>query len=83
MRVAEANESPRPAEPELMSQRDGVRLAAERTSRLATRKELEAEGTAVMDAAAKTKADAMDAGMETGGTERSAKRCQRDQISNA
>lgn len=49
MDVAEANESPRPAEPELTFQRDGVRLAAERTSRLATRKELEAEGTAGMD----------------------------------
>ena len=49
MDVAEAKESPRPAEPELTFQRDGVRLAAERTSRLATRKELEAEGTPVMD----------------------------------
>jgi hypothetical protein len=49
MDVAEANESPRPAEPELRFQRDGVRLAAERTLRLATRKELEAEGSPIMD----------------------------------
>ena len=49
MLVAEASESQRPAEPELTFQRDGVRLAAERTSRLATRKELEAEGTAGVD----------------------------------
>jgi hypothetical protein len=49
MGVAEANESPRPAEPELALQRNGVWLAAERTSRLATRKEVEAEGTAGMD----------------------------------
>lgn len=49
MDVAEANESPRPAELELTFQRDGVRLAAERTSRLATRKELEAEGSPIMD----------------------------------
>jgi hypothetical protein len=49
MDVAEGKESPRPAEPEWTFQRDGVRLAAERTSRLATRKELEAEGTAGMD----------------------------------
>jgi hypothetical protein len=47
--VAEANESPRPAEPELTFQRNGVRLAAGRTSRLATRKELEAEGSPIMD----------------------------------
>ena len=47
--AAEGKESPRPAEPELTFQRDGVRLAAERMSRLATRKELEAEGTAGMD----------------------------------
>ncbi|MEZ6100236.1 MAG: hypothetical protein R3E01_14805 [Pirellulaceae bacterium] len=49
MDVAAANESPRPAEPELTFQRDGVRLAAESTCRLATGKELEAEGTAGMD----------------------------------
>ena len=49
MRVAEAKESQCPAEPELTFQRDRVRLAAERTSRLATRKEPEAEGTAGMD----------------------------------
>lgn len=49
MDVAEANESPRPAEPELTFQRDGVRLAAERTLPMTTRKELEAEGTAGMD----------------------------------
>lgn len=49
MCVAEAKEFPRPAEPELTFQRDDVRLAAERTSRLATWKELEAEGTAGMD----------------------------------
>jgi len=33
----------------LTFQRDGVRLATDRTSRLATRKEVEAEGTAGMD----------------------------------
>jgi hypothetical protein len=44
MDVAEANESPRPAEPELTFQWDGVRLTAERTFRLATGKELEARG---------------------------------------
>ena len=49
MDVAEAKESPRPAEPEWTFQRDGMRLAAERMSRLATGKELEAEGTAGMD----------------------------------
>lgn len=49
MDVAEANEAPRPAEPELTLQRDGLRLAAERTSRLATRKEPEAEGSPIMD----------------------------------
>ena len=49
MDVAEAKESPRPAEPELTFQRDGVRLGAERTSRLATGKELEAEGSPIMD----------------------------------
>ena len=47
--VAEAKGSPRPAEPELTFQPDGVRLAAERMFRLATRKEPEAEGTAGMD----------------------------------
>ena len=49
MDVAEAKEPPCPAEPELTFQRDGVRLAAERTSQLVTRKELEAEGTAGME----------------------------------
>jgi hypothetical protein len=49
MDVAEANESQCPAEPELTFQRYGVRLAAERTSRLESQKELEAEGTAGMD----------------------------------
>jgi hypothetical protein len=49
MDVAEANDSQRRAEPELTFQRDGMRLAAERTPRLATRKELEEEGTADMD----------------------------------
>jgi hypothetical protein len=49
MDVAEAKESPRPPELELPLQRIGVRLAAEKTSRLATRKEPEAAGTAGMD----------------------------------
>lgn len=52
MRIAEAKSrraGTRPAEPEWTFQRDGARLAAERRSRLATRKELEAEGTAGMD----------------------------------
>ena len=49
MDVAEANELPRPAELELTFQRNGVWLAAERTSRLATRKEPEAEGCPIMD----------------------------------
>jgi hypothetical protein len=49
MDVAEAKESPRPAEPELTLQRDGVHLAAERMSRLATGKELEVEDTTSMN----------------------------------
>lgn len=49
MGVAEANESQRPAEPELTLQRDGVRLATERKSRLATGTESEAKDTAGMD----------------------------------
>jgi hypothetical protein len=49
MDVAEGKESQRPAEPELTFQRDGVRLAAERVSRLAIRKEPEAEGSPIMD----------------------------------
>jgi hypothetical protein len=49
MDVAEAIESPRPAEPELTFQRNRVRLGAERTSRVATGKELEAEGSPIMD----------------------------------
>ena len=49
MDVAEANESPRPAESELTFQRNGVWLAAERTHPLATRKEPEAEGSPIMD----------------------------------
>jgi hypothetical protein len=49
MAVAEAKESQRPAEPKLTFQRNGVRLAAESTSRLATGKELEAEGSPIMD----------------------------------
>jgi hypothetical protein len=49
MDVAEANVSPRPAESQLTFQRDGVRLTAGRNSRLATRKELEAEGSPIMD----------------------------------
>ena len=49
MDVAEGKESQRPAELELTFQRVGVRLAAEKTSGLATRKELEAEGSPIMD----------------------------------
>ncbi len=45
----EEEESPRPAEPALTFQRDGVRLAVERMSGLATRKEPEAEGSPIMD----------------------------------
>jgi len=50
MDVADGKKFPRPAELELTFQRDGVRLAAERMSGLATGKELEAEGAAGMDA---------------------------------
>ena len=49
MCVAEAKETPHPAEPELTFQRNGVRLVAERTHPLATRKEPEAEGSPIMD----------------------------------
>jgi hypothetical protein len=66
MDVAEANESPCPAEPELTFQRDGVQLAAWKTSRLATRKELEAEGTAGMDDRRNDGCGARMAGIATG-----------------
>lgn len=49
MDVTEGEESPRPPEPEPVFQRDGVWLAAERTSRLATRKEPKVEGSPIMD----------------------------------
>lgn len=47
--VVEGKESPHPTERELTFHRDGERLAGESTSRLATRKELEAEGSPIMD----------------------------------
>lgn len=49
MDVGEGEESPRPAEPELTFQRDGVRIAAQKTSPLASGKEPEAEGSPIMD----------------------------------
>ena len=49
MDVAEAKESQRPAELGLTVQRVGVQAVAERELTLATRKELEAEGSPVMD----------------------------------
>ena len=49
MRVAEGEESQRPAELELTLQRVGVQAVAERMPALVTRKEQEAEGSPIMD----------------------------------